>query len=473
LHLNIKVLWIPNVTNNHRDIDVTVYITNYNYEQYIKQSIESVLAQSYSNFELIIIDDGSTDSSKSIIKDYIGSSQVRVIFQDNKGLIASNNIALHAANGKYIIRLDADDYLEQNALLVMVKAIDKSDDLALVYPDYYYVDVNGKIIGQERRHNFSSDVSLLDQPAHGACTLIRRAALLEVGGYSSEFSCQDGWDLWLKLTENYTIQNINLPLFYYRRHDENLTNDTERLLTTRSEIYQKHADRTKQPALKVIAIIPVRGKSIEKESQVLDSLGGRALINWTVDAALSSRLVSEVIVTTPDQEIIDYLQSEYARKVTVVRRDTEEALENRSYMPAIKKALEYSEETSCDAILELTTESPFRSKVYIDKAINVMRVHNIDRVLSVKPDDSMFYRHTGAGLEAVGNDYNNNSLRLERDYIYRQCGGLMLVKSDYYNNKAHNPNEVKGHIILSEKASIRVRNKLEMKVAELYLEDVV
>ena len=139
-------MWIPNVTNNHRDIDVTVYITNYNYEQYIKQSIESVLAQSYSNFELIIIDDGSTDSSKSIIKDYIGSSQVRVIFQDNKGLIASNNIALHAANGKYIIRLDADDYLEQNALLVMVKAIDKSDDLALVFPDYYYVDTFGNQI---------------------------------------------------------------------------------------------------------------------------------------------------------------------------------------------------------------------------------------------------------------------------------------------------------------------------------------
>ena len=193
---------------------VTVYVTNFNYANYIEQSIESVLAQTYKNFELIIIDDGSTDNSREIINCYIEKTNIRVIFQENKGLIASNNIAVRAAQGKYIMRLDADDYLDDNALLVLVNAIEKSDDIALIFPDYYYVDADGQVTGQERRHDFQAQVTLLDQPAHGACTLIRRNCLLEVGGYSPEFTCQDGWDLWLKLTESYSVGNVNLPLFY-------------------------------------------------------------------------------------------------------------------------------------------------------------------------------------------------------------------------------------------------------------------
>ena len=177
---------------------VTVYLTNYNYADYIEQSIESVLSQTYKNFELIIIDDGSTDNSRNIISQYIERQNIRVIFQENKGLTATNNIAVRAAQGKYIMRLDADDYLDTNALLVLVNAIEKSDQLALVFPDYYYINADGEVTGQERRLDFQQEVTLLDQPAHGACTLIRRDCLLEVGGYSADVSCQDGWDLWLK-----------------------------------------------------------------------------------------------------------------------------------------------------------------------------------------------------------------------------------------------------------------------------------
>jgi glycosyltransferase involved in cell wall biosynthesis len=462
---------ISQFTNKYETL-VTVYITNYNYSDYIEQAIESVLAQSYQNFELIIIDDGSTDASREIIRRYIEHTQTRVIFQENKGLIASNNVAVHAANGQFIMRLDADDYLDENALLVMVNTIQQSEDVALVFPDYYYVDANGQITGQERRHNFQKEVSLLDQPAHGACTLIRRDCLLEVGAYSGEFSCQDGWDLWLKITENYSVRNINLPLFFYRRHGENLTNDTDRLLTTRSEIYKKHAERTRRPQLKVIAVLPVRGNVIEKESQILNLLGGKALINWTVDSVLDSKMISELIVTSPNKEVIDYLRNHYGNKISVIERSTDEALENTSYAPAVCAAIEHRKSSAYDAVLELTAESPFRTSLYIDKVINVMRVHDVDRVLGVVPEDSMFYRHTGAGLENIGNDHSNNLLRCEREYIYRQCGGIMLVKRHCYDDSKNLLNEQKGHIVLSKRAALRVSNAFEMKVAKLILKDV-
>mgnify|MGYP001418087708 CR=1 FL=1 len=448
---------------------VTVYVTNFNYANYIKQSIESVLAQTYKNFELIIIDDGSTDNSREIINRYVEKKNIRVIFQENKGLIASNNIAVRAAQGKYIMRLDADDYLDENALLVLVNAIEKSDNLALVFPDYYYVDADGQVTGQERRHDFQAQVTLLDQPAHGACTLIRRNCLLEVGGYSPEFTCQDGWDLWLKLTENYSVGNVNLPLFYYRRHDTNLTNDTDKLLDTRAEIYKSHAKRAKRPDLKVIAVLPTRGPAIEADSQILSKLGDKNVIDWTIEAVLDTAMVSELIVTTPDQDVINYLTSRYGDRLMIVCRDVKESLENTSYAPAVKAALDHRKNLSFDAVLEITAESPFRKTSYIDKAINVMRVHDVDKVLGVLTDDSMFYRHKGSGLEKVGND--SNDLKYEREYLYRQGGGIMLSKRHCYLDSHDPKTEKKGHIILSNRAGNLVRNLFERKVAELVLKE--
>lgn len=458
-----------NVTESTSNELVTIYVTNFNYANYIEQSIESVLAQTYKNFELIIIDDGSTDNSREIINRYIEKTNVRVIFQENKGLIASNNIAVRAAQGKYVMRLDADDYLDKNALLVLVNAIEKSDDIALIFPDYYYVDAEGQVTGQERRHDFQANVTLLDQPAHGACTLIRRDCLLEVGGYSPEFTCQDGWDLWLKLTENYSVGNVNLPLFYYRRHNTNLTNDTDRLLETRAEIYKSHAKRTKRPHLKVIAVLPTRGPAIEADSQILSKLGDKILIDWTIDAVLASSMISELIVTTPDRDVKNYLISRYGNKLTIVDRDKNEALENMSYAPAVQRAVDSRQSSNFDAVMELTAESPFRKTSYIDKAINVMRVHDVDKVLGVLPDDSLFYRHKGSGLEKVGND--SNDLKYEREYLYRQGGGIMLSKKHCYLDSHDSKIEKKGHIVLSKKAGILVRDLFERKVAELALEE--
>ena len=90
--------------------------------------------------------------------------------------MASNNIAISLAKGKYIMRLDADDWLQKDALKEMFNKIEKSNKIAMVFPDYYEVNINGKIISRFVRHNFKN-VNLKDQPAHGACSLIRLAIL--------------------------------------------------------------------------------------------------------------------------------------------------------------------------------------------------------------------------------------------------------------------------------------------------------
>ena len=130
---------------------VTVYIPSHNYGRYLDQSIQSVLRQTASNWELIVIDDGSTDDTAEVLQKYKADSRIRVVHQENKGLNVTNNIALRLARGEYMVRLDADDYFDENALLVLSHALDSKPDIGLVYPDYYMVDDAGTVWAVCRR----------------------------------------------------------------------------------------------------------------------------------------------------------------------------------------------------------------------------------------------------------------------------------------------------------------------------------
>ena len=106
---------------------VTVYITNRNYGKYLDQSIQSVINQEYKNIFLIIIDDASSDNSKKILKNIKKNKLIKIIRnKTKKGLIKCANIAIKAAKGKYILRLDADDYLKLNAIKILQKKIANS-----------------------------------------------------------------------------------------------------------------------------------------------------------------------------------------------------------------------------------------------------------------------------------------------------------------------------------------------------------
>ena len=188
---------------NKENFLVTVYITNFNYGKFIKQAIESVLMQTEQSFELIIIDDGSTDNSKEIIEKYKDLKNIRIVYQKNKGLNVTNNIALRAARGKYIVRLDADDYFSPNALELLLEKLESDSMLGMVFPDYFLVDTQGEVLERQKRHDFDNEVKLFDQAAHGACTMIRVQFLREIGGYDESFSCQDGYELWVKFTSKF------------------------------------------------------------------------------------------------------------------------------------------------------------------------------------------------------------------------------------------------------------------------------
>ena len=291
---------------------ITVYITNHNYGMYLEQSIQAITrSKSFNDFELIIIDDGSKDNSRQIIKKYEKYENINCDFQKNKGLTVSNNIALRLARGEFIVRLDADDYFAKDALKLMYREFDKKK-LGMVFADWYLVDSKGEVLGVEQRHDFQKDVTLHDQPAHGACTMFRVSSLKQIGGYDESISRQDGYELWLRFIENYEVRNINVPLFYYRQHPDSLTKDEVRLLDTRYEILKKHVrEKEKEKEIKVLGIISIRGSSIDPRSKPFVKIGEDFLIDKTISVLKSCETI-EKIITTPDEKILEHI-----KKVTI------------------------------------------------------------------------------------------------------------------------------------------------------------
>lgn len=449
---------------------VTAYITNYNYGRYVRQAIESVLEQTFSDFELIIIDDGSIDDSRSIINEFANHPKVRIIFQENKGLNRSNNIALRAARGSYIMRLDADDFLDPNALLVMTKIMEAKPDLGLVFPDYYYVDEDGNILGLERRHDFKDAVTLKDQPAHGACTLIRKRVLIGVGGYSEEYRCQDGYDLWLRFIKKHEVENVNLPLFYYRRHGNNLTENNEFILETRARIKEVHAERMKRPPLRALGILPVRGTVVDPGCLALEPLGDKKLIDWTIEAALESKSVERLVVSSPDKTILEHVEGVYSDKVMVHERPLDTARENTPLIATAKLILEIiQDDEPYGALTFLTVETPFRSAMYLDKAADTMRIFDVNSVIGVLSENDLFFCHNGQGLQPIGQNDLHSNLRLERDYLYRKVLGFHLVTVNFYNTEGKTFGGRIGHVMFDHSAAFAVRNRQELNIANYLL----
>lgn len=447
---------------------VSVYITNHNYGRFIQQSIDSVLGQSFQDFELIIIDDGSTDDSREIIGRYIGNPRIIPIFQQNRGLNITNNIALHAARGEYIMRLDADDYLHSNALEVMAGALDREPETGLVFPDYYHVDADGQIIEMVRRHDFD-EVSLLDQPAHGACTMIRRRFLLDLGGYDESLRCQDGYDLWVRFVEHHRVANVNLPLFYYRQHGTSLTRNEQRILDARASIVRRRS-ALKGEAPSVLAVIPVRGSLLDPSSLALNDLGGRPLIDWTIGAALNAVHVDHVVVTTPDPQVIDYVRTRYGDAVSVIQRDLSLAMPNTLVEQTLIDAVTRHSESHAvpDAVVMLAVEAPFRTGAHIDTAVEVMVLFDSHSVIGVKVENDLFFQHNGHGLVALR---ANSRLRLERDDVYRQAGGIELVRTEVLQSKRSLVGERVGHVVMDQRAALFIRSEWDWRVAELIVQE--
>lgn len=451
-------------------IKISVYMPAHNYGRYIRRAIDSVLAQTIDDWELIIIDDGSTDETREILQSYKGHEKIRIIEQENRGLSITNNIAIRLANGSYIMRLDADDYLDENALLVLSNLLDTKSEIGLVYPDYYTVDEDDNVIETVRREKIGEEVELLDLPAHGACTMIRKECLINLEGYREEFRCQDGYDLWLRFIEAYEPYNVNVPLFYYRKHSGSLTTGEKAILDTRCKIKEAFVnDKKNGDRPSVLGLIPVLGKSIYPQAGPFVELNGKPLLWYTLHEALKAKHMDKIVVSSDDDRVLEYA-GKFGRFLLHKRpaKAAKFGARTRDIARQVVESIQETESYRPDAVCLLYITTPCRKAHHIDMAIDTLAIFNIDSVVSIQEELSHCFFHRRHGLTPVANSRGN--LRAERDAIYRENGSIYLSKVEVIE-KGNLLGEQIGHITMLPEESIKINGAYDLWLADKVISD--
>ena len=444
---------------------VSVIITTCNYEKYLKKAVESVLNQSFKDFELIIVDDGSTDNTKEILKEYESKEKIRIISHpENRGLIVSSIEAINASKGEYIIRLDADDYFDENALLVLSTFLDDHPDVALVYPDYFQISEDGKILDYTRLLKIGEDTKVLDIPCNGAGTMFRRSSYDAVGGYNPNVRYQDGYDLWIKFINRFKVGNVNIPLFYYRKHSESITSQPEKLLKARRHIKDTFLkERLKGKKLKILGIIPARVHDYCDYLAIRD-LNGKPLITYTIESALKTELLDKVIFTTEDEKIAE-VASRYG--VEVILRPEELARPKTSTTPTVLYVLDRLKKSGYapDVVVLLYTNSPLKNEEHIVEAINTLLIFGTDSVISVCEDLKFHYKHAIDGLQPL---FEKRLLRLEKEVLYEETGAIYVSWTNVITTENFLGEKI-GHIVMTPEESVHIDSEFDFWLAEQIL----
>lgn len=212
---------------------VSVVIPVYNQAPYIEQTIQSVIAQTYSNYELIIVDDASTDGTDKIIAEFADDPKVS-IYRNEKNLecARTRNLGYSKARGIYCSNLDSDDTLEQEYLEKCVDGLERHPDAAFVYTRVNKMDSKGgkkprlrdRIPHRQNYYGseFENIVKWLNHIPH-ASTLVRKSCAMDVGLYDPNLTAGYDWEFMMRLTKKYPALFINEHLYNLRIHRTNVT----------------------------------------------------------------------------------------------------------------------------------------------------------------------------------------------------------------------------------------------------------
>lgn len=203
---------------------VSVLMTVYNGRQYLAQAVESVLSQTFGDFEFIVIDDGSTDGSTDVLRDFTArDGRIRLISRRNTGMTRALNEGIGVAQGRYIARMDADDICLPERFDRQVAYLDAHPDCVLLGSQVLLIDPDGDPLGPKHNTAYThEDIehSLLDKgwPMVHPAVMIRTQALRAIGGYDERWPTNQDHDLFTRLAEVGRVANLPEVLLRYRQH---------------------------------------------------------------------------------------------------------------------------------------------------------------------------------------------------------------------------------------------------------------
>lgn len=405
---------------------VTVYILNHDQWQYLATAIQSVFNQTYANIEIILVDNNSAEADANLSRFAESYPFDRILARKDGNLKRAANEVLSVCKGDYVLRLDADDYLHESAIQLMVeKAAGRAADF--VSTDYFFVDDRGETIGQFYKNTAIDFAKRPDIPMHGACCLIRSEFLRGQGGYNVDVLMQDGYDIWLALSGAGKGEHINLPLFSYRRHSKNLSNDSDRLIEARRALLASYCPALPEFTLNYFTRDPLG--SITARLETLLSRAGQGL----------ARPSSVVAFCGGERNAVSSLKFPTG-EVFVVERANPEALEKNAIGQCLK---DYHLRTPISARYAVCVYQPEFSDAVVAGALRSALTFQSHVVHSVRRETMNLYFHDGFGLRPLT---ENSGFTNERSIIFKRFPVCDVYEVAFLSQFAGSPKI--GHFLL-------------------------
>jgi glycosyltransferase involved in cell wall biosynthesis len=230
---------------------VSVIVPAYNAAAYLPDAIDSVVRQTYTDWELVVVDDGSVDNTRSLVGSYGARLQdkLRYVYQPNRGLPAARNAAIRNSRGEFIALLDADDRCMPRRLELSVAALDRHPRAGLVHGRVTRIDVAGNLIDRPQLDSryLSGNIKrhLYTRRAHIFCptAMFRKHCITAVGYFDETMRATEDRDMWFRIAEKFEVAFVDEVLSQYRLSPSAMSRDLNRMLTWQRFFVEKHHRR--------------------------------------------------------------------------------------------------------------------------------------------------------------------------------------------------------------------------------------
>ena len=225
---------------------VSVIIACYNMGHFLPLAIQSVLDQSYQDFEILVVDDGSTDNTCEAMKQFEGNPKIRFFHQTNQGQASAKNKGIREARGNFIAFLDADDLWTPNKLEIQLPCFDISRSVGVVYTNVARIDENGTIIQTPKMGFYSGKISgrlLVDNFVTGMASIVRRECFDTVGLFDETYPMGIDYDLWLRISAHYEFFYLDKVTYLYRQWSGQMSHNYKKRLECAIKIMNKFLER--------------------------------------------------------------------------------------------------------------------------------------------------------------------------------------------------------------------------------------
>jgi glycosyltransferase involved in cell wall biosynthesis len=221
---------------------VSIVIPAYNAMAYLPQTIDSVLNQTFTDFELLVINDGSSDNIIEWLSQ-IKDSRISLISQENQGVANARNIGIFRAKGEYIAFLDADDLWDKTKLEKQVSCLEQNPSTGLVYTWTHLIDSTGKLLKFSITHQEEGyiweKIVIQDVIGSGSSAMVRASCFQQVGLFDQNVAIAADFDMWIRIAAVYKFAVVKECLVFYRQHQNNFSKNRQKVIKTHAQVIEK------------------------------------------------------------------------------------------------------------------------------------------------------------------------------------------------------------------------------------------